>query len=1189
MKTTDNQKSTNHQPAAQKPFFGAGTEHAFFSAERAPSTPFFQPKASSPPAFQPKSANSDDIEKLNQERVEEAETSTVQRIPEFPSKNNQVQAHTEHPLLTLQRQLGNRAVTQMIQAKLTVGKPHDHYEQEADRVANTVMRMPSPLVQRQGEDKKEEVAQIQPLVGSISSFVQRQADEKEEPAQAKSLIGTITPIAQRQPQEEKKEEVAQTLQRQAAEEKKEEPGTALQRQAPEEKKEEVAQTLQRQAAEEKKEEVAQTKATGEATPAVSSNLESSIQSMQGSGQPMPDSTRTFFESRFGHDFSGVRLHTDANASEAAKQLNAEAFTIKQDVFFNSGRYEPQMSQGKWLLAHELTHTVQQAPQPLASAPTAAKPDSAQPGFPVAGTPSAAIAQRQPLTISSAVPQVQRLGLDTILNWVADHAANIPGFTMLTVLLGRNPINNRPVERSGINLVRGLMGLVPSGDLIFRTLQETGVVDRAFSWLNTQVQQLNITWDGIKVLFQQAWDAVSIWDGFEGAFAKIRGIFSPTVQRVMNFASSIVGKVIGFIKEAILQPVGQFVKEKVPGYKLLTVILGKDPVTGEPVERNATNFIGGFLELIPGGKETFKNLQESGAIARATTWLEQQIKGLNLTWEGIKALFSQAWNVLAIADLTSPLKAFSKIQTIFSPPIQRLSSFAVAVGKKVLEFVFEGVLKLAGPFAGAIMGAVKQSGDVFAKIIQNPIGFAGNLIKAVKQGFQQFSSNILTHLKTGLMGWLFGALATAGIAIPQKFDLEGIVSLVLQVLGATYARLREVLVKLVGEKTVARIEQVFDFLVTIATKGLSAAWEKITEFVGSLGDMVIGAIKDWVVTKVVTAAITKLVSMFNPAGAIIQAIMSIYNTIAFFMERAQQIAMLVTAVTQSIGSIAAGAIGNAANFVELSMAKAIPVILGFLARFLGLGNVAEPIQKAIKTIQDKVWGAITKLANFIVSKAKSLLGIGKDQEAKPDSTDPEHDKKVQAGLDAIDQEEEKHLKAGGISREDAEKVAATVKVQYPVFQSLTVVDKDTSWGYNYTASPSRTKVSTHNKVGNSTLLSGEGQVGTYGQLITAGTRGDDLTPHHIPADSFMKQFKAYNRNDGVAIMMEQPKTGGRHRRTRSYGSGADLSETPLTALKEDIKDVRNIYRNDGLLTPTIVTALDQVQSLNLTKFPKIFTH
>jgi hypothetical protein len=67
-----------------------------------------------------------------------------------------------HPLLQMQRQIGNQAVNRLIQAKLKVGKPNDTYEQEADRTADTVMRMPDPLIQRQEEEKTEETAQAKP-------------------------------------------------------------------------------------------------------------------------------------------------------------------------------------------------------------------------------------------------------------------------------------------------------------------------------------------------------------------------------------------------------------------------------------------------------------------------------------------------------------------------------------------------------------------------------------------------------------------------------------------------------------------------------------------------------------------------------------------------------------------------------------------------------------------------------------------------------------------------------------------------------------------------------------------------------------------------------------------------------------------------------------------------------------------
>jgi len=81
--------------------------------------------------------------------------------------------------------------------------------------------------------------------------------------------------------------------------------------------------------------------------------------LRSSGQPLAPTTRAFFEPRFGHDFSEVRVHADARASEAAQAVRAKAFTVGQDTVFGHGQYAPETNRGQQLLAHELTHVVQQ--------------------------------------------------------------------------------------------------------------------------------------------------------------------------------------------------------------------------------------------------------------------------------------------------------------------------------------------------------------------------------------------------------------------------------------------------------------------------------------------------------------------------------------------------------------------------------------------------------------------------------------------------------------------------------------------------------------------------------------------------------------------------------------------------------------------------------------------------------------
>lgn len=88
-----------------------------------------------------------------------------------------------------------------------------------------------------------------------------------------------------------------------------------------------------------------------------------INASRGSGSPLPGTTKSFMESRFGADFSDVRIHSDTQAAAMSHALHAHAFAYGNDIYFNSGKFSPETEGGKRLLAHELTHTLQQSKKP----------------------------------------------------------------------------------------------------------------------------------------------------------------------------------------------------------------------------------------------------------------------------------------------------------------------------------------------------------------------------------------------------------------------------------------------------------------------------------------------------------------------------------------------------------------------------------------------------------------------------------------------------------------------------------------------------------------------------------------------------------------------------------------------------------------------------------------------------------
>ncbi|GAB4107755.1 hypothetical protein GCM10028791_02020 [Echinicola sediminis] len=206
-----------------------------------------------------------------------------------------------------------------VQAKLEMGQPGDQYEQEADAMADQVVNQPSSsvdLIQKQGSEEEE--VQQKPLADSISR-VQKQEMAEEEPVQAKCA-------------ECEKEE---SLQQKPAEE--EEP-------------------LQKQ---EEEEQVQSKTGTSAMPPQETGSIEGPLSQSKGSGTMMDKTSKQEMENGFGADFSKVRIHTDARAHEMSDRIGAQAFTHGNDIYFNSGKYQPESLKGRHLLAHELTHTIQQ--------------------------------------------------------------------------------------------------------------------------------------------------------------------------------------------------------------------------------------------------------------------------------------------------------------------------------------------------------------------------------------------------------------------------------------------------------------------------------------------------------------------------------------------------------------------------------------------------------------------------------------------------------------------------------------------------------------------------------------------------------------------------------------------------------------------------------------------------------------
>lgn len=121
----------------------------------------------------------------------------------------------------------------------------------------------------------------------------------------------------------------------------------------------TAEQVQRQARQEEEDEVLQAEGSAAGDGRVSASFQSDLQTQRGGGAGLPQSAREFMESRMGSDFSHVRVHQGPQASRLNQQVSARAFTVGSDIFFGAGQYRPDSEAGRHLLAHELTHVMQQ--------------------------------------------------------------------------------------------------------------------------------------------------------------------------------------------------------------------------------------------------------------------------------------------------------------------------------------------------------------------------------------------------------------------------------------------------------------------------------------------------------------------------------------------------------------------------------------------------------------------------------------------------------------------------------------------------------------------------------------------------------------------------------------------------------------------------------------------------------------
>jgi hypothetical protein len=283
---------------------------------------------------------------------------------------------------------------------------------------------------------------------------------------------------------------------------------------------------------------------------------------------------------------------------------------------------------------------------------------------------------------------------------------------------------------------------------------------------------------------------------------------------------------------------------------------------------------------------------------------------------------------------------------------------------------KAVINTIRELVAMLKNVLSRVAGVVGQIIKAPVRFLGNLIQGVKGGILKFKEDFLGHLRRGLMSWLFGALAEGGIELPKTFDLKGIIGFLASIFGLTWTNIRNRIVKQIGDKAMGAIEKGVEiFKIISGPEGVGGLWRMLLEKLGDIKEMIFEQVKDFVKDRIISAGITWLIGLLNPAGAFIKACKLIYDIVMFFVNNASRIAKFVDTVIDSVADIVRGNIGGVVNKINDVLGQMVPIIIGFLASLIGLGGIGAKIREIIQKLQEPVNQAI----DFVIKTGLKLAG------------------------------------------------------------------------------------------------------------------------------------------------------------------------------------------------------------------------
>ena len=377
--------------------------------------------------------------------------------------------------------------------------------------------------------------------------------------------------------------------------------------------------------------------TGTAPGAPSHPLpESVLRACQGGGVgvAIPANVRLRLEPQLRARLDNVRVRQDGAAARAARDLGARAFTSGSTIYLAAGSSPSDIR----LMAHEVTHVVQQGAAPRARTTVLRAPSDYLPS----------------VSVTDLIPQ-------WVLDGISSTIRAVPGYTLLSYLTGQDPLTGEPVQISRAQLVESFLTFGPFAVGAGPVLSTLNVLEDVFSIVSADLAAHNLTLARVSRDIQSAIHEFSIDKGISGNVAVVRRYLDAILNDIKAFAASIADRVIALIRSVVARIAEPALQTPTiaPIWNLARKVLHYDPLKGEPVEAPTTEILADFLRLI-GQEERLAQMQERGTLQETADWLDTQFATFASLAGNWARCSSEAWDAIQPQNLASLPQRFPEL-------------------------------------------------------------------------------------------------------------------------------------------------------------------------------------------------------------------------------------------------------------------------------------------------------------------------------------------------------------------------------------------------------------------------------------------------------------------------------------------------------------------------------------------------